>query len=264
MGGFFRQPAPQQAIPQDLQGFRRGATGQGQNWLSQLGQIGGGQATDLQRLSGGNYLQQYLQANPEQQALEQSMPALLAMLSGTPGGDVLQPLQDIAGRNLTDSLNQMRSGVPNRMSSAALWQEGATRQRSAQDFNLLASQIMEQGRGRQIQAAQQLGVLSGQAGAGGFGRAATAAQLGMQSQGQQMQALLALLGPLLGAAYGGPMTQGPSGFQNLLSLGQTVSSFIPFGGGRGGQPGAGTTTAMPQGGGTAPQVDWWRLYNGGF
>ena len=242
MGGFFRQPEPQQAVPRDLRGLRGSSTAQAGNWLSQLGQIGGGQATDLQRLSGGNYLQQYLQANPEQQALEQSMPALLAMLTGTPGSDALNPLQAISGRNLEDSLAQMRAGVPNRMSSAALWQEGATRQRSAQDFNLLASQIMEQGRNRQISAAQQLGVLSGQAGQAPFNRAATTAGLGMQQQGQQMQALMALLGPLLGAAYGGPMTQGQSGFQNLLSLAQTVSSFIPMGGSRSGQPAQGTTT----------------------
>ena len=254
--GFFRQPAPQQAIPQDLRGFRQGMVGQGNDWLSLLSGIGGGQATDLQRLSGGNYLQQYLQANPEQQALDQSLPALLAQLTGTPGGDVLQPLQDISTRNLNDSLAAMRSSVPNRMSSAALWQEGATRQRSAQDFNLLASQVMEQGRARQIQAAQMLGMLSGQAGMGGFNRAATTAGLGMQQQGVQLQALMALLGPMLGAAYGGPMTQDPSGFQNLLALAQTLSSFIPTGGSRSGTPGTGTTTPMPgMAGGATPTVN---------
>lgn len=230
-------------MPQDLQRFRSSGIGQATNWQDLLGGIGRGQATDLQRLPGGNYLTQFLNANPEQQALQQAMPALLAQLSGTPGSDVLNPLQAISSRNLEDSLAQMRSSVPNRMSSAALWQEGNTRQRSAQDFNLLASQIMEQGRARQIQAANMLGVLSGQAGMNPFQRAASATGLGLQGQGQQIQALMSLLQPMLGAAYGGPMIQGTSGFENLLALAQTASSFIPGGGGRSGNPAQ--TNTMP-------------------
>jgi hypothetical protein len=262
MGGFFRQPAPQQAIPQDLQGFRQGATGQGSNWLTQLSNIGGGkstgQASDLQRL-GGNYLQQYLQSNPEQQALDYALPSILQQLSGSVT-DQIQPLRDISTRNLNDSLAQMSQGVPNRMSSAALWQEGATRQRSAQDFNLLAQQAMEQARSRQLQAGQTLGMLSGQAGMGGYNRAMGVSDLAGRQQGQQMQALLALLQPMLGAAYGGPMTQGTSGFQNLLSLAQTVSSFIPFGGSRSGDPAAGTTTPTSAGPPIGSNQNYWQNY----
>jgi hypothetical protein len=67
----------------------------------------------------------------------------------------------------------------------------------------------------------------------------------MQQQSQQMQALMALLGPMLGAAYGGPMIQNPSGFQNLLAAGQTLAGFIP------GNRGA-STNAMP----AAYQMNW--------
>jgi hypothetical protein len=196
----------------------------GGGWLQALSGIAGGGANDLQRM-GGNYLQKYMQANPEQQALDYALPSILQQLSGGVS-DQIQPLRDIATTNLNDSLAQMRSSVPNRMSSAALWQEGATRQRSAQDFNLLAQQAMEQARSRQLQASQTLGLLSGQAGMGGFNRAMGASQVGNQQQGQQMQALLALLAPMMGATYGGPMTQGTSGFQDLMSLVQTIGPLI--------------------------------------
>jgi len=232
--------------------------------MSQLAGLGQ-QPTDLQRLPAGSYLTQFLNANPEQQALTQAMPALLAQLSGVPGSDVLDPLRAISGRNLEDSLTQMRAGVPNRMSSAALWQEGATRQRSAQDFNLLASQIMEQGRARQIQAAQMLGVLSGQAGMNPFQRAMGAGQLGLQAQGQQMQALMSLLAPMMGAAYGGPMIQGTSGFENLLAGVQTAAPFVgaPVTGGaslafagKGATKGGGDMPMAPKGG---MQLPWWMM-----
>jgi hypothetical protein len=193
----------------------------------------------------GNYLQKYMQSNPEQQALDYALPSILQMLQSN-GMDTVNALRPVSDRNLNDSLNQMRSSVPNRMSSAALWQEGATRQRSAQDFNLLAQQAMEQARSRQLQAGQTLGILSGQAGMGGYNRALGAGQFGLQQQNQQMQALLALLQPMMGAAYGGPMTQDPSGFQNLLSLGQTLAPFFmaPATGGA-----SLTALAMPSGSG---------------
>ena len=127
-----------------------------------------------------------------------------------------------------------------------MFQEGATRQRSANDFNLLAQQAMEQARGRQLQASQTLGVLSGQAGMGGYNRAMGAAQLGGQQQNQQMQALMSLLGPMMGATYGGPMTQGPSGWSELMSLIQTIGPLIAAPATGGASLGA---LAMPSGSG---------------
>ena len=114
---------------------------------------------------------------------------------------------------------------------------------------------MEQARGRQLQASQTLGVLSGQAGMGGYNRAMGAAQLGGQQQNQQMQALMALLAPMMGAAYGGPMTQDPSMFQNLLAGAQTVASFLPFTNPTS-NTGGGTTTPASQG------IDWTQVYRG--
>jgi len=234
-GNLTRQPDPQQAVPQDLQGYRQNMIGQSPEWMKFLSGIGTGkgkgQAGDLQRM-GNNSIMQSLGSNPEMDALNTALPSILRMLQGD-GTDVVNALRPVSDQNLNDSLNQMRAGVPNRMSGAAMFQEGATRQRSANDFNLLAQQAMEQARGRQLQASNTLGVLSGQAGMGGYTRAMGAAQSGTAQQEQQMRALMALLNPQSQAAFGGPMTQGPSGWEELMAFVRTVGPLIAQSGGGG-------------------------------
>lgn len=288
MGNFFRRPAPQQAVPDDLGDLRQqliGLLGQGQqqaspragpygqmlgsrkttnltggaaaggggsgSLLDVIRQFGLGQqpqpgVSDLQRQSSMGIGQFLNQGAPEQRALDIALPALMQQLNATnPGGDVLDPLSAIFGRNLTDQIQQLNASSPGRWSSANIEQQGRLRERSTGDFNLLAQQIMEQGRQRQLQAASTLGVLSGQAGQNPFQRLLGAGQLGTQqtqlaqqqsqfSQQQQLQAIMAILGPILGPTFGGPFTQGASGFENLLAAGQTASGFIPFAGGGGG------------------------------
>lgn len=222
-------------------GGRAGGGGGQNGLLALLGGIGGGQGmglpvSDLQRGTSNSILNYLSQPAPEQRALDISMPALQAQLSGVPGGDVLDPLRAVSDRRLNEQLQQLGASVPGRFSTAAIYEQGRTRANSLQDFNLLASQIMEQGRSRQLQAAQTLGMLSGQAGQAPFGRQLAAGQLGTQqtglmaqnqqfNQAQQLAALQFLLGPIMGQAFGGPMTQTASPFENLLGVAQ---SFAPF------------------------------------
>ena len=226
--------------------------------LGLLGGIGRGQGamgvpTSALQRQGSDWLGSYLnQPAPEQRALDISMPALQAQLTGTPGGDVLDPLSAIFGRNLTDQIQQLGASAPGRFGSAILEQQGRLRERSTGDFNLLASQIMEQGRARQLQAAQTLAILSGQAGQAPFNRAATATGLGQAetamglqnqqfNQQQQLAAIMALLGPAMGPTFGGPFVQNPSGFENFLGLLSTLAAFVPTGGGAPRPPGSQST-----------------------
>jgi hypothetical protein len=220
MGFLFNQPAPQQAVPGDLADFRRGLIGllgSGGNTgiLSQLAH--GGYGSTLQQQSGTGIMQYLNQAAPEQQALNTAMPALQQILSG-PGAGVLDPLKASFQQNLGDQLSQLNASTPGRFSSANLYQQGLTRERSLNDFNTLGANILQQGVQNQLGAANTLGALSGQAGQAPFNRLATAQQLGQGQSGMNLQALMSLLGLAGGPAFGGPFTQAASPFQNILGL----------------------------------------------
>ena len=69
-----------------------------------------------------------------------------------------------------------------------------------------------------------------------------------------MQAIMGLLGPAMGPTFGGPFTQGSSGFDNFLGLLDAGSNFInPFGGG--GKPKV--TTGGGRLNGTSPNWGGW-------
>lgn len=251
------------------------------SYLQQIaqGRQSGVPTSDLQR-QGTNSLLQYLSMPaPEQRAMDIAMPALQQMLTGTPGSDVLDPLRAVANRNLNDSLGQMTATAPGRWNTAALYNQGQARTRAEQDFNLLASQIMEQGRQRQLQAANTLGVLANTAGNAPFQRLGQATELGQAQTGmslqnqqfgqqQQLQGLMAILQLLGGPTFGGPFTQGASGWENFLGGLQTVSGFMKPGGGQPQAQGSGnlgTPTSpniswLP---GYGPQaIDWTQVYRG--
>lgn len=223
----------QQAVPGDVRGFRGQGISQAQNLLPLLGALAQGQnVSGLQRM-GTNSLSQFLsQPAPEMRALEISLPALQAQLSGSPGQQVLGPLQQVFNRNLTDQLQATSASAPGRFSSGLLEQQGRLRERSMQDFNLLASQVLEQGLARQLQAASTLGLLSSQAGQQPFGRAAQATALGQNQTQMQLQALLAALGPTTQSAFGGPITQQSSPFEQWFNL--LLGGLTAAGGGAGG------------------------------
>ena len=121
---------------------------------------------------------------------------LLGLTSGaTPGGDVLGPLRASADTRLNDQINELNASSPGRFSSANIFAQGQLRERSQEDFNLLSAQVLEQGRNRQLAAIQ------------------------------------GLLGSALGPTFGGPFTQDPSGWENLLGGISSVANLgNPFGG----------------------------------
>lgn len=111
---------------------------------------------------------------------------------------MLGPLGAASNQRLNDQIGALNASSPGRFSSANIYAQGQLRERSQNDFNLLASQVLEHGRDRQLQA------------------------------------IMALLGPAMGPTFGGPFTQGSSGFENFLGLLDTGSNFLPgsgFGGG---------------------------------
>lgn len=135
---------------------------------------------------------------------------ILAGIGGNPGQqeadvqNILNPLRASYQTNLNDQIGQLNASSPGRFSSANLYQQGQLRERSLTDFNVLEGQVRDRAQSR--------------------------------SQDRQMQAILALLAPVLGPTFGGPFTQGSSGFDNFLGLLGAGSSFLPFpgmGGSRG-------------------------------
>lgn len=97
-----------------------------------------------------------------------------------PGSSSLPALRASADQRLGDQIAELNASSPGRFSSANLYEQGRLRERSQEDFNLLSSQVLEQGRNRQLQS------------------------------------ILALLGPVFGPTFGGPFMQNPSGWENLL------------------------------------------------
>lgn len=104
---------------------------------------------------------------------------------------MLNPLRQVSDDRLKTNISKINS-QGGRWSSANLYQQGGAVQQSQNDFNLLASQILERG------------------------------------QDRRMQGIMGLLGQTLGPTFGGPFTQGSSGFENALGL---LSILFPGGGG---------------------------------
>ena len=214
MGFLFNHPDPKQAVPQDLGGLRSAI-------LQAILGIGGGGAASPQGRSPGSAIglggfpglpgmgvaglggqpqnqrpggpAQYLGSSGKFGGSGQGgvLGALLGLTnSQTPGGDVLGPLSAVFNQNLNDQISGLNASSPGRFSTANLYEQSQLRQRSMNDYNLLASQVLEQGRQRQLQA------------------------------------IMALLGPVLGPTFGGPFTQEASPWENVLGGAQTVAGFL--------------------------------------
>jgi hypothetical protein len=186
-------------VPPDLQGLRGQSIGLLQSLLgggaggleSFFGPMGS-PASPLQRQSSGG-IQQFLnQPAPEQRAMDISMPALQGILGGAPGQGIMDALRPQFDRNLA-SANQQggRFGSGNAI----------MRSRALEDFNLLGAQAAQQGQAQQLQAAQVLGMLGGQAGQNPFSRLMGAHQAGTQDAQQldlETQRRIQLMAHILG------------------------------------------------------------------
>lgn len=218
MSDFFSRPAPQQAVPGDLTGGR-------QQILDALFGPNGGNSPSAaptwspygaNRTRGGAWTGSISGGANGTSGANSALGQLLGLTGangGTPGGDVLGPLRAASDQRLNDQISQLNS-QGGRFSTGNLFGNMDLRARSQNDFNLLGAQVLEHGRDRQLQS------------------------------------ILALLGPVLGPTFGGPFTQGSSGFDNLLGLINSASGFIPGTGARGGTGGGslGGPTSFGSGG----------------
>jgi len=173
--------------------------GGGLGVLGGLAGLGGPGAGALQM--GGTGIGQYsAMQSPEMQALNVAFPQIQKMLTGqVPSG--LDALQPVFQQNLNTASNKLTANAPGgRFSSGMLQAQGQLGSQSVNDFNMLASQMIQQGLNRQLQAASTLGGLAGQAG------------------NAQMQALQALFGGALGNTFGGAYQTQPSGLVQLMQI----------------------------------------------
>jgi hypothetical protein len=209
-----------------------------QQFFGQLGQP----STGLQRQSLGGISQFLNQPAPEMQALQQSMPMLQSLLGRNPGQGVIDAMGPMFDRNLAQANQQGgRFGSGNAI----------MRSRALEDFNLLAAQAAQQGVSQQLQGANMLGILSGQAGQNPFQRMAQGYGIGQSDAGQQdietqrrLQILQSLLGSATGASFGLPISQTPSGAQQGAQMGGQLGQILAMqgmlGGGRSSIPAAPT------------------------
>lgn len=161
----------------------------------------GSPSTGLQRQATGGIDQFLNQPAPEQRALDISLPALQNILNGTPGQGVMDALQPQFQRNLATANQQ-----GGRFSSG----NAILRSRAVEDFNLLGANAAQQGQQTQLQAAQMLAMLSGQAGQNPFQRLTQAYGIGQQGAEQQdleTQRRIQLLSQALGGSLSAPWMQ---------------------------------------------------------
>jgi hypothetical protein len=189
----------------------------------------------LQRQSTAGISQFLNQPAPEQRALDMSIPALQGILNSKPGAGIMDALQPHFQQNL--ALANQEGG---RFGSA----NAILRSQALNDYNLLGAQAAQQGQQTQLQAANALQLLSGQAGQNPFARLLGASGVGQQDAQQadvETQRRLQLLGFLMGgaqqAAFGQPYVQNKPAQSGLgASLGGLFGSWL---GGGGGNPFAG-------------------------
>jgi hypothetical protein len=244
-----RKPARyEQVVPPDLKDLRTGQidllksllAGGGKGLESFFGPMGS-PATPLQRQSTGGISQFLNQPAPEQRAMDISMPALQNILGGRPGQGIMDALQPQFERNLS-SANQQGG----RFGSA----NAIMRSRALEDFNLLGAQAAQTGVNQQMQAAQILGMLGGQAGQNPFQRLMGGAAVGQQDAQQmdvetqrRLQLLMSLLGTAQQTAFNLPIVQtqqASGGLGGLLGglFGTAAGSFLgPIGSAVGGAVG---------------------------
>lgn len=198
MGFLFNRPAPQQAVPSDLAGGRndiiRAIFGATPN---------AGQTRLGRRYGVGQYGQAQQGGGPAGQT--QNVLESLLGLTSNPGAN-LEPLGAQFRQNMDYALSQINGSTPGRFSTANSYIQGQASQRALNDYNVLAANLLEQGRNRQLSA------------------------------------IMGLLGPVLGPMFGGPFTQNASPWENILGGAQTIAQFIP---GIGGIPGLGGGGSNP-------------------
>lgn len=152
----------------------------------------GGQAKGAQQFFRGrsnqpNNLVRQIQAMQGGGAAGQTQNALQTLLGLTNQPVDLAPLQAQFRDNLDYAMSAINASSPGRFSTANAYTQGQASQRAINDYNVLAANLMEQGRNRQLNA------------------------------------IMGLLGPVLGPMFGGPFTQDASPWENILGGAQSIA-----------------------------------------
>jgi hypothetical protein len=192
-----RLPASEPSLRQPALGLLQGVFGPG-NVQQNLGSRIGFQLPPELQSAFANFLVQPT-ADQRTNASTLAQQGALGGANAIPGFDVLSALGPVFQRNLTEALGRQNEVGP-RFASAAQRESRTLEQQGLQDFNVLAQQILEQGRQRQLQ-----GML-------GYG------QLQLGAQQNQLAALGPLLQALFGGGLSGGITVGPSALGQLAGL----------------------------------------------
>ena len=172
-----------QALQGDFATFLQGIM-QNPNLLSQG--VSKTPTSDLQRQSLGG-IQQFLnQPSPEVATFEKLSPGLMEMFNQD-GQGLTNAMFPLFQRGLQEGLGGLANSGMGRFSTTFEKQGVDLTSRAVQDFNLLQQQAFQQNIGNRLNAAGLLGTLSGQAGQAPFNRLASAAGLGMQATGLDLQ-----------------------------------------------------------------------------
>ena len=182
----------QQQILQMLMGGGQ-LPGGGLGILGSMAGLGSG-PSGMQRMGVGG-------TTPQAQTYQDLLPTLTGLATNNTAASGLAALQPVYQQNLNQASNQLTANAPGgRFSSGMLQAQGNLQSKSLNDFNLLAQNMMQQGIGNQLSAANTLGSLGGQA------------------NQAQMAALQALFGGSLGNAFGGNWLSQPSGLVQLMQI----------------------------------------------
>jgi len=165
------------------------------------------QPSALQQQTGNTFSQLLSGPTAQERAFNIALPGIQQQLSGMPGQDILGSAQPIFQRNLSEALQTQRQFGGPRFASESGRQASQLQQRSLQDYNLFAQNVMEAGRQRQLQAA---GVL------GGLGQGADASRLGIAQGAGQF-------------ALGGQQHQQPSAAQQQAALYKALETSVQQG-----------------------------------
>lgn len=195
----------------------------------------GGMTSDLQR-QGTGAMTQFLNANPEQQVLDQLQPGLMDIFGGGAAQGVGQAALPVFQRELQRSLGGLSSAAPGRFGTAFASQGIDLASRAAQDFALVEANARMQELQHRLGAGSLLGTLAGQAGNNAFNRAATATQIGNQQTQMTIDPILQLM--LGGLNFASPMGMDTVvGDSPISSIGGLAGTLVA-GGGLGGIAGS--------------------------
>jgi len=193
--------------------------GLGNDFLSRMNAMLGTGPSALQRNVGNTFNQLVNGPTASERAFNVALPQIQEQLTGVPGMDILNAYQPVYQQNLNQAQQQQRQFGGPRFASESGRRAQELSERSLNDYNLFAQQVMEAGRQRQLQAAGMLGQLGGGADQSRLGIMQGAGNFSLAEQQAMLPLMQMLLGSIFtaGGANASPViTQNPGTFGNIM------------------------------------------------